>query len=559
MPRVLTAKERYGTLGLCVLVVAFGVAWVWAGYIESTDAIPARGGTYSEALVGEPQFINPLLLGINDTDKDIAALVYSGLMKYDTNGNIVPDLAERYEISQDGKEYTFSLRRNAEWHDGGTVTADDVVFTFSAILDPDYGSPQRASLQSIKVEKVDDYTVKLILPYPYSQFLERLTIGIVPKHTWENISPQNINLAEANLMPIGSGPYRFEKFIKDKYGHIVSFSLTAHPRYHNGAPLVTAFDFFFYSTSDEALKAYQRKDVMAIGGMPPRQKSELERRGMNIYTMDVPKYFAVFFNQSRSKALADKNVRIALSTATDKTTIAQGILNDISAIIDSPILPWLVGYNPDVKKYAYDADAARATLENAGWKDANNDGVREKTIGKDKEATLLEITLVTSDLPDLIQTGEMLKRQWEAVGAKVNLETYTIDELKQQVIKQRRYEALLFGEALSHAPDPYLFWHSSQKRDPGLNLALYDNKSTDAMLETIRASLNEDERIGSLKKFQETLAEEIPALFLYSPRYLYAVSNDVKNITVVHISAPSRRFTAIEKWYIKTTRVPKAQ
>lgn len=546
-------------IGLCALTLAFGAAWIWAGYIERTNVISARGGSYREALVGEPQFINPLLLGINDADKDIAALVYSGLMKYDTNGNIVPDLAERYEISQDGKEYLFYLRHDAEWHDREKVTADDVVFTFSAILDPDYGSPQRASLQGVKMEKIDDYAVKLMLPYPYSQFLERMTIGIVPKHAWENTNPQNINLADANLMPIGSGPYRFEKFTKDKYGHIVSFSLAAYQRFYNGAPFIAAVDFFFYRNSDEALKAYQKKDVMAIGGIPSRQKSEFERRGVQIYEMNVPKYFAVFFNLTRNKALADKNVRIALNMATDKTAIARDVLGDTTAIIDSPILPWLIGYNHDVKKYPYNADDARATLENAGWKDGNNDGVRKKIIGKDKDATPLEITLVTSDLPDLMQTGEALKTQWEAIGVKVNLETYTIDELKQQIIKQRRYEALLFGEALSHIPDPYLFWHSSQKRDPGLNLALYDNKSTDVLLETIRASLKEDERIDSLKKFQETLAEEIPALFLYSPRYVYAVSNDVKNIIVSRISAPARRFTAIETWYIATSRIKKAQ
>lgn len=542
---------------MCAL--AFGVAWAWMGYIERTDAIPAYGGTYSEALVGEPQFINPLLLGINDTDKDIAALVYSGLMKYDESGSVVPDLAERYEISQDGKEYAFFLRDDAEWHDGEKVTADDAVFTFSAILNPDYGSPQRASLQGITVEKIDDRAVKFILSRPYSQFLERMTIGIISRRVWEGINPQNINLAEANLMPIGSGPYRFVKFKKDKYGRIVSFSLAANPRYHGSAPFIAAIDLFFYRTLDEALQAYQRKDVMGIAGVPPRQKDTLEKRGVEIYSMNVPKYFAVFFNQTRNKALADKNVRIALSMASDKAAIARDVFDDNATGIDSPILPWLAGYNPDAKKYAYNAEDARAQLENAGWKDSNNDGVREKTIGKDKEATPLEVTLVTSDLPDLIQTGEMLKVQWEALGAKVILETYTIDELKQQIIKQRRYEALLFGEALSHTPDPYLFWHSSQKRDPGLNLALYDNKNVDALLETIRESLHENERIESMKKFQETLVEDIPAVFLYSPHYLYAVSNNVKNITVTHISTPARRFTAIETWYINTTRVKKTQ
>lgn len=542
-----------------MFTVVCGIAGVWAYYIEHTSAIPARGGKYSEALVGEPQFINPILLGINDADKDIAALVYSGLMKYDTGGTIVPDLAARYEISNDGKEYIFYLRHDAKWHDGGTVTAEDVVFTFTAILDPDYGSPQRASLQGMKAEKIDDYTVKLTLPYPYAQFLERMTIGIIPKHAWEKINPKNVNLANANLTPVGSGPYRFVKFTKDKYGNIVSFSLAANDQFYGGAPFISAIDLLFYNNNNDAVKAYRAGEVMGLGGMPPRQNDALTKRDTQIYELNVPKYFAVFFNQSRNKALADKNVRTALTQATDKAAIAREVLNNTAAVIDSPILPWLFGYDPDIKKYPYSLDNARATLENAGWKDKNNDGVREKIIGKDKEATPLAITLVTSDLPDLIQTGEMIKTQWEKVGAQVTLETYTIDELKQQVIKQRRYEALLFGEALSHAPDPYLFWHSSQKRDPGLNLALYDNKDADKLLETIRGSLKEDERIDSLKKFQQILANEIPAVFLYSPHYLYAISKDVHNINVVNISAPARRFTAVETWYSATTRVKKIQ
>ena len=360
-------------------------------------------------------------------------------------------------MSPDGKEYTFFLRNDAEWHNGEKVTIDDVLFTFSAILDSDYGSPQRASLQGIKAEKIDDQAIKLILPHPYSQFLERMTIGILPKHVWENINPKNINLAEANVMPIGSGPYRFSKFTKDKYGSIASFSLTAHSRFYGRTPFITAIDFFFYRTTDEALKAYQRKDVMGIGGVSPRQKSELERRSVHIYELNMPKYFAVFFNQTRNKALADKNVRTALTRATDSAAIVREVFGGNATSITSPILPWLAGHNPDVMKYEYNVEAARTILEDAGWKDRNNDGIREKTVGNDKEATPFEITLVTSDLPDLIQTGEMLKTQWEQVGAKVTLETYTIDELKQQVIKQRRNEALLFGEALSIFPTRICF------------------------------------------------------------------------------------------------------
>ncbi|MCR4323254.1 MAG: ABC transporter substrate-binding protein [Candidatus Azambacteria bacterium] len=559
MPHALTTKERYSTIALVLCTLMFGVAWIWMGYIERTNAIPAHGYTYTEALVGEPQFINPILLGLNDTNRDIASLVYSGLMKYNENGNVVPDLAERYEISEDGMSYTFFLRTDAEWHDGEKVTVDDVMFTFSAILNPEYGSPQRASLQEIKAEKIDNYTIRLTIPHPYAQFLERMTNGIVPKHVWENINPKNISLAEANLMPIGSGPYRFVKFAKDKYGRIVSLSLAANQRSYNGTPFIAAIDFFFYQTNEDALQAYKQKKVMGVSGIESQQKGELEKYGAHVYAMNVPKYFAVFFNQTSNKALADKNVRIALTHATDAMAITRDVFDGNATTIDSPVLPWFMGYNPDVKKYAPSIETAQALLEESGWKDRDADGIREKTIGKDKEATPLAITLITSDLPDLIYTGELLKAQWEAVGARVTFETYTIDELKQQVIKQRGYEALLFGEALSQLPDPYLFWHSSQRRDPGLNLALYNNKDADALLETMRESLSADERTASVGKFQEILAEDVPAIFLYSPHYLYAVSNDVKNIITTHINTPARRFTAIEAWYIATTRVNKEQ
>lgn len=519
--------------------------------------IPDYGGTYTEALVGEPQFINPILISTNDVDRDISVLIYSGLMRYDSESKVIPDLAERYEVSKDGLTYTFYLRKDIKWHDGELFNANDVVFTVSAILNQGYGSPLRLSWQGINIEKQDDYTIVFTLPKPHFQFLEKTTLGILPMHIWSAIDPKNINLADANLKPIGTGPFVFNKFTKDKLGNIISFSLNANDKYHNGKPYINTIELYFYSDENKALDAYKNKEVTGLAGISPQNQNEATMRNTEIHKLKMPKYFSVFFNQSRNKALADKNVRTALLYATNKEEIIKEVFKNNATPVDSSIPPWLSLYNENIKKYEFSKDTALKILEENGWKDKNNDGIREKLVGSDKESTNLEIILVTSDFSDHIQTGEILKKQWLEIGVKVNLESYPIDELKQKIIKQRKYDALIFGEVLSQSPDPYVFWHSSQKKDPGLNLAVYDNKTVDQLLETARQALSPEENSAALKKFQEIIADETPALFLYSPDYIYAVNKSVKNINIKNINIPSRRFSEIEKWYMGTQRIKK--
>ncbi len=557
LPKVLTRKERFFIVALALGAVASGASWLGASYIERTEAVPDEGGSYTEAVVGEPEFINPLLAGVNDVDRDLIALVYSGLMKYDVHGNIVPDLAERYEISEDGKEYAFTLREDAQWHDGKPFGADDVIFTISAILNEDYGSPLRAGWQGITVEKVSDHAVKILLPKPYSQFIDRATVGILPKHVWENINPKNIHLADANQRPIGTGPYRFSKFTKDRLGNIVSYTLTAHEKFFGGTPFIQTLTFFFFPYEDEAIAAYRRGDVMAIGNVTPRERDRAEKRKSVTYALHIPKYFAVFFNISKSKPLVDKNVRMALAAATDKNDMIQKVLGGNGVPIDSSIFPWMAGYNEKVVQREFSIERAKEILEQVGRKDGDGDGIREKTIAGDKEPTPLEIALATSDFPDLVQAAELLKASWEQLGARIRLDIRDVEELKQRTIKPRFFEALLFGEALTLTPDLYFFWHSSQKKDPGLNLSLFDHKEVDRLLESVRESLNPEERMGNLQKVQEIISEELPVLFLYSPFYLFIVDRDVKNITVSVINIPARRFSGIEEWYIKTKRIEK--
>ena len=559
LPKVLPVRERYVTAALIVVAIVAGLGWAYLAYLDRTTAIPAYGGTYTEALVGDPQFINPLLAGANDTDRDIAALVYSGLMKYDVAGNVVPDLAEGYEFSGDGKIYTLHLRRDVTWHDGKPFGADDVVFTIGAITNPEYNSPLRQGWLGITAQEIDGYTVVITLPQPFAQFPERLTLGILPKHIWSGIGPKKALLADANLKPIGTGPFMFKKFTKDKFGVIISYTLVANESFYDGRPYLDEVVFSLYADESEAAAAYASGSVMGASYLSPKSGSEVASYGTTVHRLHIPKYFAIFFNQSQNKALADKNVRSALAAATNKQEIIDRVFDGNATVVDTALLPWMPGYDPEVPRPTFSPEEARTLLEKAGWRDSDGDGVREKTIGTDKEPTALDIRLATSDFPGYIQTSEILKAQWESIGARVILQNENIEDLKQNLIRPRKYDALLFGETLSHQPDPYPFWHSSQKKDPGWNLALYDDKETDQLLEKLRSTISREEQHDILKKIQNNIAQDGLVLFLYSPDYLYVVNRKIQGIAVENIATPARRFTDVNTWHRYTTRIAKTE
>src|SRR5688572_15346781 len=195
----------------------------YATYIHFTKEIPDFGGTMREGVIGNPRYVNPLLA--QDADKDLVSLIYSGLMKYDENGKIVNDIADSYSVSEDGLSYTFKLKQNVKWHDGEDLTADDVIYTMHAIQDANYGSPQRVNWQGIDINQLDEHTVNFTLKNKYGQFLNNMTLGILPEHIWSNIKSANFSLSEYNTKPVGSGPYKFDSFKKNSLGQIESYKL----------------------------------------------------------------------------------------------------------------------------------------------------------------------------------------------------------------------------------------------------------------------------------------------------------------------------------------------
>lgn len=520
--------------------------------------VPKYAGTLEIGIIGTPRFINPIL-EMSDADRDITALVYSGLMRIESNGNLTPDLASDYSESEDGLSYTFTLRKDARFHDGKPVTSDDVIFTINQIKDSALKSPKRASWEGVEIGKIDDKTLKFTLEKPYAPFLENTTIGILPQHIWAEASSSLMSFSEFNINPIGSGPYEIKKMNKNSSGIVISYILKANEDFSLGRPFIKKLVITFYPNEEKLISAFQEGEVSVIGGISPKNVSSLKKDDSNLNILTLPRVFGVFFNQNNAPIFAKDEVRLALSEATDKKKIIETILIGFGKEIDSPLPPGTLGATEQIsstekeENWEEKKEKARKILEKSGWKLNEKDNVFEKKSGK--EITRLEFSISTSNVPELKQTGELIKSMWEELGAKVDLKIFEISDLNQNVIRPRKYDALIFGEILSHDPDPFAFWHSSQRNDPGLNIALYANITVDKLLEEARETKGREERRKKYMKFQEEIRKDNPAIFLYSPSYIFLTPKSLKGFRAENITLPSERFNNIHKWHLKTKNV----
>ncbi len=556
LPRVLSGHERLAIIALFVVMVCSLFAMPISAYYHRTTSVATEGGSWTEATTGGPQHINPLLLQANDVDSDLVQLLFAGLLRYDAKGNLVPELADHYEISDDGLQYTFVLKNNLKWHDGSTLTADDVVFTILTAQNGDYASTQRGNWQGVDVVKKDELTVVFKLKNRYAQFLSNATIGILPKHVWENVKSSSFSLYEINLKPIGAGPYKFSKIKKDSLGVIRGMDLIAFDKYVDGKPYIDRITFAFYDSEQAAIDAFKSGDAQGISSVAAEKLGSLSG-SYQLHELQLPRYFAIFFNPNKNRPVSEKNVRIALNTATNKPALVQKILGGKGSIVDSPLLPGIIDLPAPTSTYAFDLEKAKSMLDAAGWK-VGDDGLRTKTITIDKkqETVKMELTVTTTSFPELVAVANEIKTQWQQLGVSVNVKTLSVSEV-QQAIKDRDYDALLFGEVLGLDPDPFSFWHSSQKRDPGLNLALYDNKDADKILEDTRQTLDAEQRKSKYDQLQNIIMGDAPAVFLYSPDYLYIQPKDIRGNEANVVAVPANRFDTIQTWYIDTKRTKK--
>lgn len=542
----ITQKILITILLLISAIGFFGIVWNLNSRFLVEAAVP--GGKITEGVIGTPRLVNPIL-AVSDADRDLVSLTYSGLLRVNSQGELVPDLAERYEISPDGLTYTFYLRPNLRWHNGDKVTAEDVEFTILKAQDPSLKSPRRASWEGVKVERDGSSVIKFTLKKPYAAFLENAALGILPKTLWKDTSNDSFYLSPLNMNPIGTGPYRVTKVSKNSDGLPTSYELKPFRHFALGMPKLKEIVLKFYLNEEELVGGFNKGEISSMGAIAPVHAEKLKKKGVEVSSVALPRVFAVFFNQNRN-LFTSAEARQALNLTAPKEKIVYEALKGYAQIIDGPRPLPMDSKKPanleERQKQAAELLAAR------GWK-KSEEGIWQKKDKKD--AVSLRFSLATVNTPEMKQVAEILKKSWEEFGAEVTIQVYEIGDLDQNIIRPRQFDALLFGQVLSRQSDLYPFWHSSQRLAPGLNVAQYTNADTDKILEEARRTTDSDKRESLYQKFSDRLVKDYPAVFLYSPFYLYVLPPEIKGEKIPALATAADRFTFIHGWYANKEKV----
>jgi len=524
------------------------ILWLvgYAAFNTTTVVVPDYGGTYIEGVAGNPRYINPLLSTYNDVDRDLTALVFNGLTIADEHGQIMPDLADTWDVSPDGLSYTFHLRKDVRWQDGAPFTADDVLFTIDLLRAPDFpGQPEVAKLwRTVQVERSDPYTVRFVLSEPFAPFLSYTTIGLLPAHLLRDVPAKLLPDHPFNLHPVGTGPFKVSE-VTSEYA-----LLLANADFYQGRPYLDKIKFIFYPDYASVVTAYRRGEIHAIGRVPPEYVSQVFKQDhLKLYSAPLAGYGLVFLNLERP-VFKEKAVRQALLWAIDRQKIIEQILVGQAIVAHGPILPSSWAYEAHTVQYVYDPDKARALLDAAGWRDDDGDGVREKG------GLELQFTLLTNEDETRREVINELAREWAQIGVRAVPQTAGVAGIVRDFLAPRNYDALFYEwERLPTDPDPYPQWHATQTPGVGQNFTGYNNEEANLILEEARRTFDPQRRAALYRDFQRVLAEDVPAVPLYHPVYTYAVDERVHGVQVGPMQDGPDRFRTVMQWYIATRRV----
>ena len=542
--------------GLFVFAVCSLIYKVNSSYMVK---VPMRGGELTEGIVGTPRFINPLL-AVSDADRDLTALVYSGLLRATPDGKFIPDLADRYTISPDGFSYTFIIRENAIFHDGKPVTADDVIYTVTKAQESSLKSPRRVNWEGVSVEKISDQEVIFKLKQPYAPFIANLTMGIIPKHIWKNFEGDQFPFSTSNIDAIGSGPFEIESVERAGDGIPNQITLVANEKYVLGEPYIQKIILKFYQNEIGLLDALSGDTVESAANIRPEMADKIPPRS-NILRAPLTRVFGIFFNQNERELLARREIREALALTIDKESIIKNVLHGYGTPADGPLPPTLSGkYSNETSENINSSstldvnlDKAAILLKKTGWKKNPATGIYE--IKNKIGSTTLAFSISTANISELVNSARIIEESWKKLGVGVNVRVFEPSDLNQSIIRPRKYDSLLFGIVTGRNPDLYPFWHSSQRNDPGLNIALYTNAKVDKFLETMRTTTDPIVADEALAGFKKEIANDTPAIFIWSPDFIYVLPKKLSGISLGEITNPSDRFLNIYKWYVKTDEV----
>lgn len=543
--RTFHSQEKRIALSLIILCLISGSLLMLRWLNNNTVLQPKTGDEYVEGIIGTPRTANPLLAN-STAELDLARLTHRGLLSHDSNGNLIGDLAQNWEVSSDLKIYTVTLRSNLHWSDGEPLTALDAVFTFQSLRDANQNSIWSRSLRDIKITAEGDFKIIFILKEPYYYFPHTLTLGLIPSHIWKNIPPAQWLTVEASLKSIGSGPYRFKNLNYDQLGNLKSYVLEANPFTHTKSPHLTKIALRFYSDTQSALEALRQETTDGLGGVAMQNGNGSHK--FNTLSLILPQYTAIFYNPQTNEFFQNKSIRQGLNYAINRQLLVKKYLKNQAIPARGPFT-WGEEKTQTAKYLiSFNLDEAKRLFESAGFVRA------DKAEFYTKNGQILEFTITLANQSELTTLAGALKQQLSEVGVKINLNLVETSSLYSDIIKTRNYQALLTKEIMGLDPDPYPFWHSSQNNAPGLNLAKFQNREVDRLLIEARQTADNKIRLEKYMRFQEILSDESPATFLYSNNYNYILDKDIQNIPNNIIGEPADRFNNLEDWYRNTIR-----
>jgi peptide/nickel transport system substrate-binding protein len=335
---------------------------------------------------------------------------------------------------------------------------------------------------------------------------------------------------------------------KARSGFITSYSFTKNPSYSGNSPLIQNITLKFSANNQDLFASFNDGRIDAMISPMPDFKNEV-KRPYNTILFQLPNYYALFFNQTKSTTLKELAVRQALSLAINRTELIKTSVAENAAVVSGPIPP-AGAYATKPQTDTYDPNKAKQLLTDAGWV-VNEKGIAQKTIGK--ETKQLEITLTVPAIPFLEKTAQKITQDAFAAGILVNINKVSPEDINQNIIKNRDFEVLLFGNALGPSSDLFSFWHSSQRFFPGKNISIYSNKTVDDTIDAIRRDTVGLNRVAQFEKLQNTITSDYPAIFLYSPFYAFITSTRIKGVESSHISQITDRYNTINAWYLQTS------